>query len=349
MTPGVIYQLAESGGDVRFPQLDNRTDASSPLSTGSMDCVEIDPNSGDIIPGFSDGINGGVTVPLGSLVQCTALNQAATLALRKVVVNNNGGTAVPSDWQLTATPVGPDLPAGLVPITVTGTDAELGEAFTVRPGVDYVVTESTVAGYQQVGFGCVFVPRQSGPATVNLGPLDFSVCTFTNTDQPAHLTLVKKVTNDNGGTAVPTDWTLSADGPTPISGTTGTPAVTSAVVTPGSYGLSETGPGGYTASAWTCEGGTLTETTVVVPVGGNVTCTITNSSTTTTTTTVPGSSTTTPTAPRTDPTTAPSVVPTMAGTLPPTGGDNGSTILAGFGALLAGGMLLWLTRRRATS
>ncbi|HSX43793.1 MAG TPA: hypothetical protein VLE69_00630, partial [Candidatus Saccharimonadales bacterium] len=35
---------------------------------------------------------------------------------------------------------------------------------------------------------------------------------------PPHLTLIKTVTTDNGGTAVPTDWTLTATGPTPISG-----------------------------------------------------------------------------------------------------------------------------------
>ena len=39
-------------------------------------------------------------------------------------------------------------------------------------------------------------------------------CTINNNDQPAELTLVKTVTNDNGGTAVPTDWTLAAAGPT---------------------------------------------------------------------------------------------------------------------------------------
>ena len=53
-------------------------------------------------------------------------------------------------------------------------------------------------------------------------PLDTSAtCTINNNDQPAHLTLVKTVTNDNGGTAVPTAWTLAAAGPTPISGATG--------------------------------------------------------------------------------------------------------------------------------
>ena len=85
-----------------------------------------------------------------------------------------------------------------------------------------------------------------------------TVCTINNDDVGATLTLVKTVTDDNGGTAVPTDWTLAAGGPTPISGATGTAAVTAAVVTAGTYTLSETGPAGYTPSAWSCTAGTLT-------------------------------------------------------------------------------------------
>ena len=40
-----------------------------------------------------------------------------------------------------------------------------------------------------------------------------AICTINNDDQPATLTLIKTVTNDNGGTALPTAWTLAADGP----------------------------------------------------------------------------------------------------------------------------------------
>ena len=73
-------------------------------------------------------------------------------------------------------------------------------------------------------------------------PLNTSAtCTINNNDQPATLTLVKTVTNDNGGTALPTDWTLAAAGPTPITGTTGSPAVTNATVNAGTYTLSESG------------------------------------------------------------------------------------------------------------
>ncbi len=275
VTPGAVYQLAESGGDPRFIQVDRRTDASNPLSTGSMDCVELDLN-GEVIPGFSDGINGGVAVPLGASVRCTAVNVAATLGLRKVVVNDNGGTAVPEDWELTATPIG-DVPPGIGPVTVTGTDALLGELFTIRPNTEYALTETNVPNYVLESLGCFLVPRQSGGNIISVDPLDTAVCTFTNADEPAQLTLVKVVDNGaTGRTAVPSDWTLSAAGPAPVSGPGNSPAVTDQPVDPGSYELSEAGPAGYDASSWVCQGGTLSGSTVQVPPAADVTCTITN-------------------------------------------------------------------------
>ena len=276
VTPGVVYQLAESDGDPRFVQVDRRTDTSNPLSTGSMDCVELDEN-GEVLPGFSDGINGGVAVPLGASVRCTATNIAAALGLRKVVVNDSGGTAVPEDWELTATPIGANLPPGIGPVTVTGSDAPLGELFTVRPNIEYALTETDVPGYVLDSLGCFLVPRRTGANIISVDPLDTSVCTFTNFDQPAQLTLVKVVENgDTGGTAVPSDWTLSADGPTPISGPGNSPDVTDQPVDPGSYDLSEEGPAGYNASPWVCDGGTQSGSTVQVPPAADVTCTITN-------------------------------------------------------------------------
>ena len=71
-----------------------------------------------------------------------------------------------------------------------------------------------------------------------------ATCTITNDDIAAHLTLSKAVINDNGGTALPTDWTLNAAGPTTgISGATGTAPVTGVQVLPGTYALSESAPG----------------------------------------------------------------------------------------------------------
>ncbi len=92
------------------------------------------------------------------------------------------------------------------------------------------------------------------------------------------LTLQKIVNNNDTGTEIDTAWTLSANGPTPISGVEGNANVTNAVVTPGVYDLSESGPSGYTGSAWVCTGAALQNDgdTVTVAAGENVTCTITN-------------------------------------------------------------------------
>ncbi len=96
------------------------------------------------------------------------------------------------------------------------------------------------------------------------------------------LTLVKIVVGDQVPPvpALATAWTLSADGPTDISGSTGAPAVTNAAVSPGAYNLSEIGPVGYSASAWVCVGGVQNDTdTVTIADGDSVTCTITNTET----------------------------------------------------------------------
>ena len=93
----------------------------------------------------------------------------------------------------------------------------------------------------------------------------------------ARLTLVKKVVNDDGGTAAPTAWNLSASGPTNISGTTGSAAITGATVTPGQYDLAESGgPSGYATGPWRCDGGTQVGGRLTLADGDDVTCTITN-------------------------------------------------------------------------
>lgn len=105
------------------------------------------------------------------------------------------------------------------------------------------------------------------------------------------LQLIKSVV---GGTASPTDWILSADGPTPISGAGG---VGPTGVTDGTYVLSENGfPGitwdsltqtwssdnntwfgNYGQGVWVCTGGTqVDDSTVIVGLGETVVCTIVN-------------------------------------------------------------------------
>ncbi len=94
--------------------------------------------------------------------------------------------------------------------------------------------------------------------------------------EPARLTLTKTVDNSAGGTASKTDWTLSATGPTTISGSTGSAEVTDVSVSPGTYTLDESGPTGYSPSAWICTGGTLTGSSLDLAAGDTASCSITN-------------------------------------------------------------------------
>ena len=105
-------------------------------------------------------------------------------------------------------------------------------------------------------------------------------CTINNDDVAASLSLDKVVTNNNGGTAVEADWTLTAtpDGIVGQDPVTGAGGVAPTDVLPGTYTLSESaGPAGYAPSAWSCVGATsFTDTTVTVALGQTVTCTINN-------------------------------------------------------------------------
>lgn len=101
-------------------------------------------------------------------------------------------------------------------------------------------------------------------------------------EDEARLTLVKRVLNKHGGTAGPSDWTLTADGPEDLSGTSGSDEVTDVTVPSGTYTLGESdGPEGYRPSGWTCTGSAGEDVPVVngqvaLTPGDEVTCTLTN-------------------------------------------------------------------------
>jgi hypothetical protein len=194
----------------------------------------------------------------GEIITCTFTNtrQPAHLKLVKTVTNNNGGTAAITDFTLSAN--------GPTPISGAG-----GAESNVDPGT-YALSEAGPAGYTAGSWSCVG-GTQNG-SNVSLGAGQSAICTINNDDQGAHLKLVKTVTNDNGGTAVATDFTLSAAGPTPISGAGGAESDVSA----GTYNLSETTLAGYTAGAWSCVGGSQNGASVTLALGESSTCTINN-------------------------------------------------------------------------
>ena len=189
---------------------------------------------------------------------------AATLTLAKTVTNNNGGTASETDWILSA--------AGPTPLSgVTGSGTVTGA--TVAAGV-YTLSETGPAGYTPGSWACTVGSLTGDQLT--LAPGERAVCTINNDDQPAHLTLVKIVINNNGGAATPANWTLSAAGPTPILGVSGSAAVTGAAVNAGAYALSETGPAGYLGMPWNCAGGVNNSSQIILGPGQVAVCTIVN-------------------------------------------------------------------------
>ena len=123
---------------------------------------------------------------------------------------------------------------------------------------DYTLAESGPDGYTAGAWSCGEGAQVNG-AVVTVPSGGDVTCTIHNTAQQPQLTLIKTVTNDDGGTALPTDWTLTADGPTAgISGSVDDPAVTDVFVAIGDYDVAEADdPPNYTAGDWSCDGGTL--------------------------------------------------------------------------------------------
>ena len=102
----------------------------------------------------------------------------------------------------------------------------------------------------------------SGAPSRNAG--QSATCTINNDDLPVHLTLVNTVTNDNGGTAAATGFTLCAAGPTPDLGCWWRDSQRDG------RQLHAVGDdvAGYTAGSWTCSGGRHTGQLTVALASG---------------------------------------------------------------------------------
>lgn len=287
VSPNVRYELGESG-PATYVQSVAPNAVITPPSTGSWVCVQLDAQ-GNVIPGFSDGLNGGVTVPLGASVRCAAINRTAFLVLEKHVTNDNGGEAGPEDFTLTATP---DALVGLSASTVAGDSVTSpANTITVRPDHVYTLTESSVPGYafsklqQWVGGSWVDVVANPDPAgypqqnddgnwQVKVSPLATDIYRFVNDDMAPKLTLIKSVVNQWGTDAEPTDWTLYAS--SSEGNFNGQSGVTGTVHAGVGYSLSESGGAdGFKLTDLTCTSG-LVGTTVTAQVGENITCIFTN-------------------------------------------------------------------------
>ena len=213
----------------------------------------VDPQSGarEIVSDFNVGANQGGDPLALAVVPPTH----GTIVVANEVVNDNGGTAVVSDWTMTVTggnPMPASFPgAGLPGMTVT-----------LEPGFYSVVPARGLTGYANTfSAGC-------GGA---IAAGETRTCTITHDDQPATLRVVNEVVNDNGGTAVASDWTTTVTGANPVPASfpgAGTPGMT-VTLDAGAYSVSANGPAGYGSTHSADCAGTIS-------TGESKTCTITS-------------------------------------------------------------------------
>ncbi|WP_213602061.1 prealbumin-like fold domain-containing protein [Pseudoxanthomonas japonensis] len=225
---------------------------------------------------------------LGSNIVCTFSNERLpVIRVQKVLPDGragasdqftlriaNGATVLQSATT-NGSSTAPTQSATLSPATV-GTSYTLSE---IASGTTSLANYSTTYSCTNARSGGQ-TPSGNG-STFNVTPAagDDLTCTFSNARRP-RLTLIKTVTNDDGGTQPATAWTLSASGPTPISGTTGSAAVTNAAVNPGTYTLSESAlPAGYSAAPYSCAingGAPVSGNSVTLATGDSAVCRIHN-------------------------------------------------------------------------
>ncbi|MGH1563479.1 hypothetical protein [Mumia sp. DW29H23] len=286
---------------------DGATDLSGTSGSADVTDVSVAPGDYDLSesggPGqYVDGdwectVDGGplavedatVTVSSGQAVVCTVTNtfSPAQVTVEKQWVINGQEYAHderPDGFDATATLTGPDG-AEATPQPwddpregyTVGDEVSVGESAVTVPEER---CEEPVPSVTAVDGDPVAEPAALPYDVTLAGPA--TTVTVTNTVEcHPHLTLVKVVDTTGGGTAEPDDWTLSASGPTDLSGTSGSREVTAATVDPGDYTLAESGgPVGYEASDWQCEADgeprEVVGATVAIADPEIVVCTITN-------------------------------------------------------------------------
>lgn len=228
---------------------------------------EIVCNDGNVDPSS-------ISMTTGTNVSCVIYNHASSLIVKKV---GDGDGSAEFNFNVTG-----QSPFNL---SLGGTSS----TFVYAPGSSVDISESLPSGDPQWSANGVVCKNDAGDTVASAEGASISsvltvagdtiTCTFTNT-QDSLLTLEKFVINDDGGTAVDTDWTLHANGVgalPDISGAEGDSTVTDANVPAGVYDLSESnGPGGYNFVGVECDGGSLTDETLTLSPGDVVTCTFTN-------------------------------------------------------------------------
>jgi hypothetical protein len=183
------------------------------------------------------------------------LTPIPVLNVIKNVINDSGGTAVPSDFTMHVKNGGVDVSGS--PLAGIGTPGTLYNL----PAGTYTVGEDA-----HIGYASSFSGDCDSDGSVTLSAGDEKTCTITNDDIAPQLTVTKTVINNNGGTKTVSNFPLFIDGVSVTSGVASTTSI-------GSHTVSETSDSGYTA---TIGGDCAADGTITLSLGDAKTCTITN-------------------------------------------------------------------------
>ncbi len=201
-----------------------------------------------------------VALTNGGTQTCTITNddQAGTLIVKKVVVNDNGGSKHATDFSFQ---VGSDA---AVAFLQDGGDVLKGKNTLTKDAGTYTITEPAVAGYTTTYDNCSNVVLTNG---------DTQTCTISNDDQAGTLIVKKVVINDNGGSKHATDFTFQVGADAAVAflqdGGDVLKGKNTLTKNAGTYTITEPAVAGYTTTYNNCSN-------VVLTNGGTQTCTITN-------------------------------------------------------------------------
>jgi Tfp pilus assembly protein PilV len=204
-----------------------------------------DPNYTQTFSGDCDA-SGSITLAPGDDKVCTITNEEKLtyVTVNKTVINHGGAKTA----------------ANFAPYKVGAATVTLGAQTLINQGT-YTVSETTDPNYTQTfGGDC------NASGSITLAPGDNKVCTITNEEKPAHITVNKVVTN-HGGTK-----TVANFAPYKVGTTTVTSGV-STVINSGTYTVSETADPNYIQ---TFSGACNASGSITLAPGDNKTCTITN-------------------------------------------------------------------------
>jgi hypothetical protein len=170
---------------------------------------------------------------------------ASSLSLVKHLVNDNGGTAVPADWTLTAEG----------PTTISG-EGGVSSKGSLPAGVYKLSESGGREGYSSGTWTCSGGTQSGDQITVREG--DAVTCTIASDDRAPGLTLTGKLAGGSSDSQGGASWTVAADGPTPISGVGSVSS--GAAFSAGTYSLLDSGPpDGYASRTWGCTDGVVVD------------------------------------------------------------------------------------------